>query len=319
VAIGDRIDDGVPGPGAGNIEKPYAVDHYAFTAEPGQSVYFRMARLSRGLDSIKWILVDDNGMEVFNTCLACTEPGVQDLTRGGQYVLSVGSENDASTGTYRLQLFAVPPPTRLSVTVGDELRGEIESPGAGDVYAFTARPRQRVYFRMREHSNGLAYIKWALTDDNGAEVFNTCLGCTEAGVQTLVRGGTYTLTVQNKVDPSTGTYRLQLFDVPPADQSTIRIGERVTSGSIESPGAEDVYTFTAARGQKVSFRMVERSRGTDYLKWRLVDDDGMEVFSTCLGCTDPGVQTLVRGGKYTLTVGNSVDPSTGTYVFETGG
>jgi hypothetical protein len=79
-----------------------------------------------------------------------------------------------------------------------------------------------------------------------------------------------------------------------------------------------VYTFTAARGQKVSFRMVEHSRGTDYLKWRLVDDDGMEIFDTCLGCSDPGVQTLVRGGKYTLTVGNSVDPSTGTYVFETG-
>jgi hypothetical protein len=56
----------------------------------------------------------------------------------------------------------------------------------------------------------------------------------------------------------------------------------------------------------------------DYLKWRLVDENDMEIFNRCLGCTDPGVQTLIRGGRYTLTVGNATDPSIGKYVFETG-
>jgi len=44
----------------------------------------------------------------------------------------------------------------------------------------------------------------------------------------------------------------------------------------------------------------------------------MEIFNSCLGCSEPGVQTLVTGGKYTLTIGNRTNPSTGTYSFETG-
>jgi hypothetical protein len=156
------------------------------------------------------------------------------------------------------------------------------------------------------------------------QVFYACLGCTEPGIQPLIKGGLYVLTVGNKTDPSTGLYRLQLFNVPAPDQFTIRLGDRISPGKpgpragvIETPGAEDVYVFTASPGQKVSLHMLERARGTDYLKWRLVDDNGMEVFDACLGCTEPGLQTLVKGGKYVLTVGRN-DPSTGTYAFEIG-
>ena len=148
-----------------------------------------------------------------------------------------------------------------------------------------------------------------LVDDNGMQIFNTCLGCSEPGVQTLIKGGNYTLTVGNKTDPSTGTYRLQLFNVPPANQFAIKIGDKIKpgvpasgAGVIESPGAEDIYVFNAAPGQKAYFHLLERSNGMDYIKWRLVDDNGAEVFNTGLGCSDPGVQTLIRGGKYTLTV-----------------
>jgi hypothetical protein len=171
----------------------------------------------------------------------------------------------------------------------------------------------------------MSYIRWRLVDENAMEVFNACLGCNEPGVQTLVRGGTYTLTVGNRTDPSTGTYRLQLFDVPAPNQFSIKIGDRIRSGSpgagagsIESPGAEDVYLFSAAAGQKVYFHLLDRDKGMDYIKWRLVDENNAEVFNTCLGCNDPGVQTLTRGGKYSLIVGNRTNPATGNYAFETG-
>jgi len=63
---------------------------------------------------------------------------------------------------------------------------------------------------------------------------------------------------------------------------------------------------------------VEHAKGTDYINWRLVDDNGMELFNTCLGCSEPGVQTLTKGGSYTLTVGNLRHPATGDYAFEIG-
>jgi TIR domain len=333
IKIGDKIDDGVPDPGAGSIEAPYAQDTYVFTASAGQRVYFRMLHHSTGIASIRWRLVDETGMEVFSTCLGCTEPGLRTLTKGGTYTLTVGSDNDPATGTYQLQLFNVPAPGEFSTKIGDVIKenmpgpgaGVIDTPGAEDIYTFTATARQRVYFRMLEHSTGMSYIKWRLVDENGMEIFNTCLGCSEPGVQTLIKGGAYRLTVGNNTDPSTGTYRLQLFNVPPPSQFSIKIGDQIKpgvpgsgAGVIESPGAEDVYVFTASPGQKVYFHLLERGDGMAYNKWRLVDENGMEIFNTCLGCSEPGVQTLIRGGTYTLTVGSGTNPSTGNYAFEIG-
>jgi hypothetical protein len=119
--------------------------------------------------------------------------------------------------------------------------------------------------------------------------------------------------------PATGAYHLQLFNVPAADQFAIRIGDTIRenspgrgAGSIESPGAKDVYTFTAAAGQKVYFRKLEHSAGMEQINWKLTDADGTEVFDSRL-YTEPGVQTLRKGGTYTLTVGSDGVPATGTY------
>jgi hypothetical protein len=333
IKIGDKIADGIPGPGAGIIESPHNRDVYVFSAVPKQRVYFRHLRHSPGLSYIKWGLTDADGAEVFRTCLGCSDPGVQILTKGGNYTLTVAGDNDPGTGTYELQLFAVPEPKQFSLKIGDPIKeslpgagaGVIESPGAEDIYTFNATPRQNVYFRVWEHSTGLSYIKWKLTDDNGMELFDSCLGCSDPGAQALVRGGVYTLTVGNQKDPSTGTYRLQTYNIPPPDRFSIKFGDKIKpgipgagAGRIEAPGAEDIYVFSAAAGQKVFFRLSARDKGMDYIKWRLTDDNGMELFDACLACSEPAVQTLSKGGTYTLTVGNPRIPATGDYAFEIG-
>ena len=333
IKVGDKIADGLPGPGAGIIETPYGQDVYVFNAVPKQRVYFRLLGRSTGMDYINWKLTDADGTEVFNACLGCSEPGVRALTKGGAYTLMVGNDKDPATGTYQIQLFDVPPQNRFSIKIGDQIKedtpgdgaGIIESPGAEDVYTFNATPRQKVYFRSWEHSAGMSYIKWQLTDSNGMKVFETCLGCGEPGVQTLTKGGTYSLAVGHESNPATGTYRLQLYDVPLSKQFPVKIGDRIGpgmpangAGTIESPGSEDIYVFNATPGQKVSFRILERSKGMDYINWRLVDANGMELFNSCLACGERGVQTLSKGGTYTLTVGNTRNPATGEYGFEIG-
>jgi eukaryotic-like serine/threonine-protein kinase len=333
IRIGDKITDGIPGPGAGIIETPYSQDVYVFKAAPRQRVYFRLLGRSAGMDYINWQLTDADGSEVFKACLGCSEVGVRALNKGGPYTLTIGNDKDPATGTYQLQLFDVPPPTQFSIKIGDQIKedvpgqgaGIIESPGAQDLYTFETTPRQKVYFRAWEHSVGMSYIKWQLTDSHGMKVFDTCLGCGEPGVQTLTKGGTYSLAVGHENNPATGTYRLQLYDVPLSKQFSIKIGDRIRPGSpaagagtIESPGTEDVYVFSATPGQKVSFRITERSKGMDYINWRLVDDNGMELFNGCIACGERGVQTLSKGGTYTLTIGNTRLPATGDYGFEIG-
>ena len=331
IKIGDKIADGVPGPGAGIIETPYGQDVYVFKAASRQRVYFRVLGRSTGMDYINWKLTDTDGTEIFNACLGCSEPGVRALTKGGTYTLTIGNDKNPATGTYQMQLFDVPPPSQFSIKIGDQIKedvpdpgaGIIESPGAQDIYTFDARPRQKVYFRGWEHSAGMSYIKWQLTDSAGMVVFDTCLGCGEPGVQTLTKGGTYSLAVGHESNPATGTYRLQLYDVPLSKQFSIKVGDRIRpgtpaagAGTIETPGTEDVYVFSATPGQKVSFRITERSKGMEYINWRLADDNGMELFNSCLACGERGVQTLSKGGTYTLTVGNTRNPATGDYGFE---
>jgi hypothetical protein len=190
-----------------------------------------------------------------------------------------------------------------------------------DIYTFTAAPGQQVFFDVQAHS-GTYWINWKLTDANGEEMFSTCLGCTQPGVHTLTLGGTYTLTVGEDRDDSTGTYQFQLWDVPAPDEFSISIGDVVSdgnpgpgAGNIETPGVKDIYTFTVTPGQTVTFD-VQAHSGTYWINWKLTDENDEQVFDTCLGCTDPGTLTLTLGGTYTITVGENRDDSTGTYQFQ---
>jgi hypothetical protein len=132
--------------------------------------------------------------------------------------MTVGSKDNPATGIYKLQLINVPLPDEFMIKIGDKIgdgvpgsrAGYIETPGARDVYRFATAPRQKVYFRSLGHSQGMYSIEWRLVDENGMEVFNTCLSCSELGVQTLVRGGNYTMTVGSDRNPATGTYELEL-------------------------------------------------------------------------------------------------------------
>lgn len=198
--------------------------------------------------------------------------------------------------------------------------GNIETPGAEDLYRFAAAAGQRVYFHMFEYDKSMGYLKWRLTDPDGAEIFNSCLGCTTPGRQVLRKGGTYALKVGSQSDPSTGIYRFKLFNVPAAPEFSIKVGDTVKenvpapgAGNIENPGAEDNYKFTAAPGQRVNFQMLDYEKSMSYIRWKLRDQDGVEIFDTCLGCSSPGTQTLRKGGAYMLTVGNATDPATGVY------
>jgi hypothetical protein len=331
IQIGEKIEEGAPGPGAGVIETAHEKDVYTFAAQRGQKVYFRVLNYSPALASFEWKLVDANEAEVFRTCLGCTQPGVQRLRAGGRYTLIVGSDREVGTGTYRLQLHDVPDANRFKIAIGDVIAedvtgpgaGVIESPGVEDIYSFEAKPRQRVYFRTREHSSGIASARIRLLDSNETELFTSCLGCSEPGVQVLTTGGSYTLIVGSANDPATGTYSLQLFDVPRPDEFTITLPAKIANGApgrgaglIESPGAEDRYILHVDAGQKLEFKLGEYDRTLATNQLRLIAEDGSELFSGCFGCSPPEPQTFSRAGRYLLIVGNLRQASTGAYAIE---
>ena len=333
INIGDEISNGEPDSGAGWIEAPGSKDMYTFTAEAGEETYIHIITPPESTDSINFYMIDDLGSNVFSSCLQCGDPGVITLDRGGEYTLVVGNDDPsgAGYGTYRIKLWEVPPPDEFEISLDEQVSrnelgegaGYIESPGASDVYTFTAESGQDVYFQVNKPPQSSDAIYWRVKDDVGNVVFDTCLQCGDPGLQTLDLGGTYTMTVDSSNSHGTGAYEIKVWSVPPPDTFEIEINYSVSrddpgegAGFIEAPGAHDIYTFTATAGQTVTLKVLKTPNTSSSLYWRLEDEAENELFNTCLDCGDPGPITFDHDGTYTIIVGSENNPGLGTYEFE---
>jgi hypothetical protein len=340
IQIGDTITDGVPGPGAGNIEIPGGVDIYTFSGAAGQQVFFDLFGVDPALTFVHWKLVAPGGAVLFDQIFNCcggSDAGVQTLPESGVYTLRVGESGDSGTGTYGFTLWNVPPPQRFTIAIGDTITngvpgpgaGNIESPGVKDIYTFNAAAGQQVFFDLFGVASTAVYINWKLTAPDGAVVFDrifNCCGGVDAGVQTLALSGVYTLTVGDDSDADIGVYGFKLWNVPPPDQFAIAIGDTVSdgvpgpgAGNIESPGVKDIYTFNVTAGQRVYFALSGVPVTLVQVQWKLTAPDGEVIFDRILNCCggqDAGEFTLAQTGVYTLTFGDDNDAGTGTYSFE---
>ena len=105
----------------------------------------------------------------------------------------------------------------------------------------------------------------------------------------------------------------------PVETFTINLEEEVSAGvpspgagSIEEPGAVDVYTLNVAPGTGI---FVQELSGGCGIAWDCVDAGANQIFSDSGMCGgSPGIFTLALGGDYTFTV-RGEGSSTGTYGF----
>ncbi len=110
-------------------------------------------------------------------------------------------------------------------------------------------------------------------------------------------------------------------------QFTIAIGDTVEkdtpapgAGTIETPGEEDTYTFSATAGQYVYVNIPEREGMMASIPFRLLNSKGTELLGGALGteANDPGRVFLAESGTYTIIVGNEdveEAPDVGEYAF----
>jgi hypothetical protein len=318
-AIEDTVSDGVPGVGAGNIETPGVQDVYTFTAEAGQVVYLDGLGTS---NTLRARLTDSSGTEVAPEWWLDRDNGVVTLEQGGAYTLTAFGALEA-TGTYSFKLWDVPPPQTFEIAIGDTVSegapsagaGNIESPGVQDIFTFTAQVGQKVYLDGLGTSNTL---RARLTDSTGTQTAPEWWLDRDNGVVTLEAGGTYTITVFGAQE-AIGTYSFKIWDVPEAQAFEIAIGDAVSEntpapgmGVLESPGVEDVYTFTAEPGQVILF---DGQGGGAYIRATLTDDSGTPIFESEWMDRSAAIRTLERGATYTLRV-FGVDGATGPYAFQ---
>lgn len=212
IAYGDTVSDGVPAPGAGNLEAGGSVDVYTFAATAGDAVI--LDALVGATVSFRWRLEGPGGDVVFDTAYV-DRPA--ELAETGTYSLTVYGTSPTVVGTYSFRLLAVPPAQHFAIAFGDTVSdgvpdagaGNIESPGAVDVYSFEGQVGQTVVLdALSGPTSGLRSI---LTAPDGTELLNVIFADQEV---VLPETGTYTLTVQGLTVTGVGTYSFQLLERP---------------------------------------------------------------------------------------------------------
>lgn len=318
INIGDTISNGVPAAGAGNLEEPGAVDIYTFHANVGQGLIFNWLSGSNVL--IGWQLQTPDNTMLFNSVLQDWQVV---LPQTGTFTLTVDGNNSGAFGQYSFQLLEVPAaPQQFTIDIGDMVSngipaagaGNIEVPGAVDIYTFDAVAGQEAIFDWLSGTN--VFIGWQLQAPDSTTLFDTVL---QDHQFMLPQTGIYTLTVDGNGIDDFGLYSFQLLEVPAApDQFAIEFGDIISAGvpsagagNIEVPGAVDIYTFDGLAGQAAIFDWLA---GTNvFIGWQLQAPDSTVLFDSVL---QDHQLVLPQTGNYTLTVdGNGID-DVGTYSFQ---
>ncbi|MEZ4667719.1 MAG: cadherin-like domain-containing protein [Anaerolineae bacterium] len=316
ITYGDTVSDGIPGPGAGNIEIVGAQDTYTFDATAGDEAIFDSVIGNNGV--FGWRLVAPNGailVDSFNLDRRLTLPV------SGTYTFSVRGFQASTTGVYSFRLLLVPPPQVFSVSIGDTVSnglpatgaGNLEVPGAVDLYTFSGVAGQGVIFDTLSGSAGLARV--ILSAPSGAEVFSGFLVDLKGG---LPESGTHILRVEGLNITSAGVYSFRLLQVPAPQIFSITVGDTVTvnvpkfgAGNLEVPGSVDIYSFDGLAGQVVIFDALVGNNGQ--FRTILTAPDGTELFNDFY--VDRQV-TLPQTGVYSLQVAGSLITNFGIYSFQ---
>ena len=304
IKIGDSIAAGVPAAGAGRLDAAGEEDVYLFDAAAGQRIFL----YSLGADSADmWIrLLDPAEQQLSQDNLGRVRREFT-LNQAGEYRLIVGGK---AAGAYQFKVWDVPAPQQFTIQIGDTIAdgtpaagaGRIESPGARDVYTFEAKPGQRVFlYALRTDTSE---IRLRLSEALGRDLYEQSVSIANQEVA-LDLGGQYVLTAVGN-NGSTGAYSFRVWDVPPPQQFTLKIGDSIADGSpgpgagrIESPGAQDVYTFEARAGQHIFLY----SMGADDngLRVRVSEALGRDLFEQSVASVFQEV-ALDLGGQYLLSV-----------------
>ncbi len=301
--IGDTVSDQVPAAGAGRLESPGAEDHFDFTVPAGGLDLF-LDMVSCAFYNPHFQILNSSGTPVsFGgvTTLGCNDRF--GTLPAGDYTLRV-FQPEGTYGTYSVKLWTVPDPESFSYSIGDNVSngvpvagaGNVESPGAADVYQFTVPAGGMDLFVDLVQCFGGIFTQ--VLNASGTPV-NTN-GCNDRFI-TLAQGD-YTFKVYSDWG-NYGAYSFKLWEVPDPQSFPYTIGDTVSNGvpaagagNTESPGAADVYQFTVPAGGTTVFLDLTQCFGGIFTQ--VLNSAGSPINTN--GCNDRSI-TLAQG-DYTFKV-----------------
>ncbi|MBL9118719.1 MAG: hypothetical protein JNL80_02250 [Phycisphaerae bacterium] len=321
IGLEQPVSNGVPGPGAGNLESPGATDTYTLTITAPTSIY---AEEIGGSCSINWIMRSPSNAIVFNDAVICGgDPGVKVLTEIGDYTITVAGQ-PTTTGTYSFTIWELNAPQLFSIGLEQLVSngspaagaGNLEEPGAKDIYSIPLVAGQSIF---AQEVGGSCSMGWTAVAPSGAVLFSDAVLCGgHPGVLTPAETGVYSITVDSSTG-ITGTYSFKIWQLNPPEQFPIALKQTISNGvpaagagNLEEPGAVDVYKLSISTPVTAFLEFIN---GNCQHLGTLTAPSGATLVSNAILCgNDPGAVVLSEVGDYEFrVVGNNA--TIGTYSF----
>ena len=314
--------DGVPGPGAGDLETKASQDVYRFTVPAGgRSVDVTWPSSPNNSGVANWQIVDDTTGAQVTSSIYTFEKQVTNLP-AGPYRLQVMPFN-GQIGPYRLQVAVVPGadgfdvgPAPFTVSNGapGPGAGNLEATSSKDVYRFTVPAGgQSIYVGWSGSPNNSGLANWQIVNDTTGAQITSSIYASDKQVDNLP-AGTYRLEV-SPFTGQTGPYGLQVFPVPApqtfavgAASFTVTNGAPAAgAGNLETKASKDIYTFTVpAGGQSIYVGWSGSPNNSGLANWQIVNDTTGARITSSIYASDKQVDNL-PAGTYRL----EVSPFTG--------
>ena len=292
----------------GNIDLPGAQDIYEFDAAADTVAYFASGDCAAS--GPQWVVEDAAGASASSGSVICDDIGRVDFPTAGRYRIRVYSAA-GTTGAYQVQWKPSRQDQTFAIASGQTVNGDIDLPGARDLYAFDVTAAAVAYFAAApDCTQDDRY--WVIEDSAGAVVSATSGICEDIGRVAFAAAGQFRVRVES-ADGATGRYALTWRTSRPDKQQDLVIG--TTSGSIDAPGSRDNWTFSADQGESVTLTADASCDSTDLL-WVVLASDGTAITPPSSMCDDIGTVTVPTAGEYRIVV-SADGPATDDYVFHT--
>jgi trimeric autotransporter adhesin len=305
------------------------LDVWRFSATVGQRIAVHIGEIADNDDFRPWIRIwAPNGATLgaaFGTDAAALSDLIAPVT--GTYLVLVASADSGfdGTGTYRLSMTKTPGPIVVPdgdqggpLTNGGTHTGQINQ-GDLDVWTFNGTAGERIGVHIGEIADTDDFRPWIRVWAPNGATLGAAFGTDAAALGDLIAPvtGTYLVLVASADSgfDGTGTYRLTMTKTPgPITVSAGDQGGPLTNGNTHAgailQGDLDVWTFTAAAGQRIRVLINETTETDDFRPWIRVWAPNGATIGSAFGLTSAqigGAAGIVApvGGTYLVLVSSA--------------
>ncbi len=303
----------------GTISLSSEIDSYTFTAQAGESILISLRDIS-GTSAFdpNIILRDSGGSQIASQHATDFVNLTATIPSNGTYTIEISDNGSNSTGNYQFTLERLSNPVDTTAIIyGQTIGAAITSQTEQDVYSFTAQAGDKISIPFVDTSViSLFDLLLSLKTLDGTEVAKLTSG--EVGgtfTFTITQSGTYYLWITDNNYDRTGNYQITLERLNnPIDVTALSYGQTMDS-SIVNQTEQDVYSFTANAGDKISIPFVDKSAKSFFdLLLSLKTSDGAELAKLTSGeVGGTFTYTITQSGTYYLWVMDNNYDNTGNY------